>query len=75
MAGTGYRINSLEVEMWGRQTSHRTADRIVQFTITSAAVYLPLIYLPPGSPTRFLPTQTFPLQKKTQVSIVLLSSG
>lgn len=75
MAGTGYRINSREVDMWERRTSHKTADRIVQFTITSAGVYLPLIYLPPSSPTPFLPLQTFPLQKKTQVSIVLLSSG
>lgn len=75
MAGTGYRINSREVEMWGRRTSQKTADRIVQFTITSAGVYLPLIYLPPGSPTSLLPPQAIPLQKKTQVSIVLLSSG
>lgn len=54
--------------MWGRRTSHKAADRIVQFTITSAGAHLPLIYVPPGSPASFLPPQAIPLQKKTRFS-------
>lgn len=68
MAGTGYQINLLEVELWGRQASHKTADCTVQFTIVLACVCLPLIYLPSGLTSPFPPTPDPPHSptKKTE---------
>lgn len=71
MAQTGYQINLLEVPMWGRRTSHKTADCSIHADDLVGSWVCTTHYLPPCATSPFLPTLESKKKKSPQVPIVL----